>query len=259
MRPPREKPPIDAAPRIVPESAIPLFMRTPEGRREFRYRTDDSLVCLTLNQLLDDRPQLLDEAARNDIKRDLTERLGPPRADEYPPAILPALADVFASRNVNPFAGLRLSIVGAGDLFPDGILGPRSASLRDMFGEIVDFHPQRTEKLTQKSAARFAEDEKFDAILTCNALNDPRYPKVRETMAAVAQIAKPGASIVHGIGYSDDHYGVILDRDFHAACGQETVGVVNPARSLIGGAKLIDALVLRQARGPSGPAAKILN
>ena len=205
---------------------IPVYDDRNPDKAGFRFQSDDALLCIAINHLYETQPEKFGESStRAKIRVAIEHYLKSPDArDPFgAPQILPFLGDLFASHGVNPFADIRLACLGGSDMLSHSIFGDDTADLRKMFQKFRDFNPHRTQAITAANSGNVLTCGKYHYILTGNVLNDPRVENVKSVFAACANMAAPGGVAIHGIGYSNHHYNLILNRAFHNVCGQARI------------------------------------
>lgn len=232
------------------DALIPIYDGATPYEAGFRFQADDALLGLAINHLYETAPEKFgDTQLRAYLRYSVTKYLsGVSCRDPFgQPTLLPFLGRLFESYSVNPFADIRLAYLGGSDYFPHSIFGDDSSKLREMFGKFRDFNPTRTQGITSENSKNFLTSGKYDYVITGNVLNDPRVEDVKSVFAGCANMTRPGGLIIHGIGYSNHHYNLILNRVFHDACCQKRIDDNypkhhgDPERGLV-----LDAIVMQQ-------------
>lgn len=216
----------------------------------FRFHTDDAVMCMAINHLFETQGEKFGpEETRAQLKRDIEFYLRAPstlNGDPYGQvSILPFLASAFESHNVRPLDDVYVAFLGGNDYFDGSIFGAYTKKFRSGFKKLRDFS-DRESYLTLEKSHQVVDE--FDYVLSGNVLNSPHVRDVTSVFAACANILKPGGIAIHGINYSDDHYGITLSDKFHAVCAQTRIDEMRFKNNQDGRGNLLDAIVLKQNR-----------
>ncbi len=231
---------------------IPVFGKNAKPA----YEHDKALVCVAINHLFNKTPEIFGNLeTRGRIKDEIGSYL-----TTYGswPHMLGTLGYIFEKYDVNPFGDIRLAYLGGEPMGKGlGVFSMQTRKLRSMFNAFANFNPKINFGVSLDTVDEVIAEGKYDVVISGNVLNlsSINAPSI---MMAVAATTKEGGLIVHGLGYGNCNYEIILHEAFYKnVCSHEELGRYNPQQLFAGGGTY-DAVVFKQASEISSDRLKMM-